>query len=381
MPIRDIPTEQGRERMIARKGTIEHPAMEQYSDTPIYNTKAVVQQTGVAAPTLRAWERRYKLLSPERADNTYRLYSQRDIMLIRWLKARTDEGMAISKAVSLFQQLSAEHQQNTRSDTNKEQPISTISSPEIFQVALPAAEQGEREATARFDWSDNSNDYMQKAYPALHNMQMVRERLLEAFSLLDESVAQTLIASMLAIYSVEKVCTELITPTLWQIGQRWAEGKVTITVEHFASNFFRGLLTNLFHISLDSHSSPLVLVASAPGEPHELATLMLALFLRRRGLRVAYLGQSIETGDLLHTIKQLTPSMVCLSLTMPAYLSELVNLGKHIADIPSPRPIFAFGGQAFSRYPNVIEQVPGIYLNGDLLTTVEQLKNMIMKHP
>jgi hypothetical protein len=67
--------------------------LERYSDVPVFNIKAMVQQSGVAAPTLRGWERRYAILSPERAQNDYRMYSERDIAIIRWLKERVDEGM------------------------------------------------------------------------------------------------------------------------------------------------------------------------------------------------------------------------------------------------------------------------------------------------
>jgi MerR family transcriptional regulator, light-induced transcriptional regulator len=62
---------------------IAFPELKRYSDFPLYNTKAVVQQTGIPAPTLRAWERRYTFLSPGRADNSYRRYSERDIAVIR----------------------------------------------------------------------------------------------------------------------------------------------------------------------------------------------------------------------------------------------------------------------------------------------------------
>ena len=60
--------------MTIYEGPIEWLDLEMFSATPVFNTKAVVQQTGIAAPTLRAWERRYDLLSPERANNDYRLY-------------------------------------------------------------------------------------------------------------------------------------------------------------------------------------------------------------------------------------------------------------------------------------------------------------------
>src|SRR2546427_12509418 len=87
------------------------PRLEHYSDVPLFNTKAVVHQTGIAAPTLRAWERRYMILSPERAHNDYRLYSERDIAIIRWLKERVDAGMSISQAIALFRHLEEEQRQ------------------------------------------------------------------------------------------------------------------------------------------------------------------------------------------------------------------------------------------------------------------------------
>ena len=96
--------------MSLRDGQSDWLDLEHYSDNPIFNTKAVVQQTGIPGPTLRAWERRYDILSPERANNDYRLYSERDIATIRWLKERVDEGMAIKQAIALFRHMKEEHQ-------------------------------------------------------------------------------------------------------------------------------------------------------------------------------------------------------------------------------------------------------------------------------
>ncbi len=62
-------------------------------DTPIYNLKAVVQETGLKPDTLRAWERRYgSLPEPNRTGGGHRLYSQQDINTLKWLLARQDEG-------------------------------------------------------------------------------------------------------------------------------------------------------------------------------------------------------------------------------------------------------------------------------------------------
>src|SRR5450759_5329798 len=99
-----------------REKRTEEPVLEHYSDVPLYNTKAVAQQTGIADPTLRAWERRYMILSPERADNDYRLYTERDIAIIRWLKDHVDAGMSISQAIALFRHLAEENKQLHRRD-------------------------------------------------------------------------------------------------------------------------------------------------------------------------------------------------------------------------------------------------------------------------
>jgi MerR family transcriptional regulator, light-induced transcriptional regulator len=322
-----------------REKPTEWPGLGHYADVPLFNTKAVAQQTGIAAPTLRAWERRYMILSPERAQNDYRLYSERDIAIIRWLKEHIDAGMAISQAIALFRHLEEEHNQ-------------------LHQSTSPS--QG------------NSS-------PTTNDMHFVQERLLDAFTKLDEDTASSLMASMLAIYPIEQVCTGLITPTLWEIGRLWEQGLITVSVEHFASAFFHSLLTNLLHITPTNNMNPLVIACCAPGEVHELAPLMLSLLLRRAGLRVAYLGQSIETEGLLQTIRQLSPALICVSMTLISYLEAVIELGQKLQELPPPRPACIFGGQVFEQHADLIARVPGVYVDGDMQTIITQLRRMALK--
>src|SRR5579884_1558535 len=91
--------------MLSREARVQPPALEGFSDVPLFNTKAVVHQTGVPAPTLRAWERRYGILSPHRGENDYRLYSERDIATVAWLRQRVESGMTISQAIALLHSL------------------------------------------------------------------------------------------------------------------------------------------------------------------------------------------------------------------------------------------------------------------------------------
>ena len=343
-----------------REKHTEWPDLELYPDLPLFNTKAVVQQTGIAAPTLRAWERRYTILSPERAQNGYRLYSERDIAIISWLKEHVDAGMSISQAIALFRHLEEEYNQLHRKDLPPER-----TSP--FQVTLSNPAVGIHETIAKGDEQEKNETY---------NMRFVRERLLDAFNSLDETTASRFMASTLAIYPIEQVCTELITPTLWEIGQLWEQGLITVTIEHFASAFFHGWLTNLLHAMPTSNTNPLVIACCAPGELHELAPLILSLLLRRAGLRVAYLGQSIETESLLQTVRQLSPALICISVTLISSLEAVTELGQKLQELPPPRPVLIFGGQAFEQRADLIARVPGVYVEGDMQTIITQLRRI-----
>ncbi len=325
----------------------ERPALEYYSDVPLLNMKAMVQQTGIAAPTLRAWERRYAILAPQRTHHAYRLYSERDVAIIRWLKERVDAGLSISQAVALLRHLEEEHNR-----------LHSTSRP-----ATPSAQQA------------NAAEIASHA-PATYNMRLAQDRLLAAFKAFDETAASRVMTSMLAIYPIEQICAELITPTLWEIGRLWEQEQITVSVEHFASNFFHSLLTNLSHTMPVNSAYPLVIACCAPGELHELGLLMLSLLLRRSGLRVAYLGQNIETAGLLQTIMQLSPAAICVSVTMPEYLEATIKLGQQMQEISPARPCLIFGGQAFKQHPDAIAQIPGVYLSGEMQRIVTQIRQM-----
>ena len=66
------------------------------------NISEVCQQTGVAAVTLRAWERRYGLIKPKRTPKGHRLYSQANIQEIMKIVGWLNRGVAISKVAELL---------------------------------------------------------------------------------------------------------------------------------------------------------------------------------------------------------------------------------------------------------------------------------------
>jgi DNA-binding transcriptional MerR regulator/methylmalonyl-CoA mutase cobalamin-binding subunit len=313
---------------------IQPPQLDAFADTPFFNTKAVVRQTSVPAPTLRAWERRYGILSPQRAENDYRLYSERDMAIIAWLRERVEQGMTISQAVAMLR-----------------------SSDALAHRARYDAPAGTPDA--EFSWPE------------------LQAALLDHFVELDEAGASAIINQALAVYSVEDVCLLLFVPTLTAIGDHWSVGDISITIEHFASTIVRGSLERLFHLAAIPQAAPLILVGCAPEEQHELGALMLALFLRRAGAQVAYLGQNVEPADLAFTVASARPAAVALSATLPQHAALLAKTVDRVRQAKEATPKIFVGGQAFAADPGLIGRVNGALLQQNALNAAYEIRSLL----
>ncbi len=346
--------------MRGQEPRVQPPALDASSDIPLYNTKAVVHQTGVPAPTLRAWERRYGVLTPRRGDNDYRLYSERDIVTVTWLRERVQTGMTISQAIALLKSLEPARRRTRRVARGAHLAYADESA---------GAEHG------------NGNGARAHAASAQvvgrFALEELHAHLLQQLVNFDEFSASRTIAQTMAVFAVEDVCTQVLAPVLAEIGRLWAEGALSIATEHFASAVVRAQLESLFRAAGSVEQSPLVFVGCAPGELHEIGALMLALFLRRAGLHVAYLGQSVEVESLAETVMDTRPAAVLLSAASRPQVATLVAVGKLLSELATPRPLFGFGGQAFAADASLAAQVPGLFLGASAEDAVRELKRRL----
>lgn len=288
-----------------------------YDDTPVYTIKTVVLETGIAPATLRAWERRYGVLSPGRSDGGYRLYSERDIATLRWLKNQVDAGVSISRAVAL---LEIRRQAGEAPEFEVERPGPTA----------PAE-------TARCPGA-------------------IVDELVDALNSFQEAQAEAILTEAFALYPVDVVAEEIIAPTLVQIGEGWHRGEVSVVQEHFATAFLRRRLTSLFDAYPQPSSGPLAITGSAPSEWHDIGILMVSLALRRRGWRVIYLGQNVPVEHLLNEVRKLKPEMLCLSAATADAAAALTDVHAQVAALPDPRPRLVFGGGAFNSHPELVQR-------------------------
>jgi len=312
-------------------------------DGPYSNLKAVVQQTGVRPDTLRAWERRYGLPSPNRSGGKHRLYSQHDISIIHWLLARQREGLSISRAVELWQRIEEEGRDPLQSPV----PTAPLSAPKVTLVAAGGAI-----ARLRQEWLDACLAY-------------------------DEQAAEQVITLAFALYPPETVCLELMQKAIAEIGERWYAGQTTVQQEHFASALAIRRLDSLIMAAPVPIHPGRILAACPPDENHIFSLLLLTFLLRRQGWAVTYLGASVPVEQLESTLAMTRPQLVILAAQQLHTAATLWDVAQvlHREQVP-----LAYGGLIFKLLPTLRSRIAGHFL-GERLDGVPQVVEMLMTMP
>lgn len=305
-----------------------------------FNLKAVVQETGLKPDTLRAWERRYGLPQPERTDGGHRLYSQKDIEILKWLVARQDEGMSISRAINLWHQLESEGKDPLLIDGISDATVSPTA---------PVYTGGQQTKELSHAWVDACLDF-------------------------DEQRAEHVLNQAFALYSQELVCFEILQRGLAQIGDGWHKGIVTVQQEHFASALAMRKLEGLVAATPPPSRPGRFIVACAPGEEHTFNPLLITFLLRRHGWEAIYLGADVPSFRMEITIAQTKPQLVILTAQQLHTAASLMEMAMALQreDVQ-----VAYGGLIFNLWPVIRKRIPGFFL-GERMDTITQAieKNM-----
>jgi MerR family transcriptional regulator, light-induced transcriptional regulator len=289
---------------------------------PIYTIQMVSQKTGIQAVTLRMWERRYAILTPARSAGNYRLYSDREVALLRWLKREVDSGTPIRQAAAQLESRLA-HQ----------------------------------------EWPPVLPELRSKGDPHHQATRLARE-LFKALMKADEGHAGRLLRQAHASLDLDSLCLRVLTPCLVEVGEAWHRGEIRIAQEHFASGFLRGHLLSLYQAYPLRRGAPRAFVGCAPSEQHEIGALMLAVLMRRGGVRVDYLGANLEPSDLLAYVRDQRPALVALSAASEPSALALAAIADGLARL-RPRPALGFGGRAFDQVPSLRTELKGRFLGED----------------
>lgn len=256
-----------------------------------FRIHVVAELVGVSENLLRAWERRYQLVTPARSPSGYRAYSNEDVELLRKVKRLTDDGMAIGDVARQLPQLRAAVAREAAQrpvDAPDERPLAPV-------VPLPVQTlAGWRQAMLA---STEKND--------------------------QGAIARTLDEASTRLSPVA-LAEELVAPVLVEVGERWVRGELSVAQEHLVTHAVRSKLLQLFE-RLPRGDGARVLCATLPGDEHEVGLLMAALRFREAGWQVTFLGANTPVEEIGRMGQALHPVTVALSCTQQVSEAEVLR--------------------------------------------------------
>ena len=261
--------------------------MPDMDESPQLRIGELARRTGVAAELLRAWERRYGLLTPTRTSGGYRLYSADDVRSVGRMRELLASGLSAAEAAR-----------------------ATLVSPAAAPATPAPAEAGVELRAALDD--------------------------------LDDAAAHAAFDRLLAEFSVGSVLENVVLPVLRDLGDGWARGDVSVAQEHFASNVVRGRMLGLAR-GWDRGGGPRAVLACPSGERHDLGLLAFGLALREHGWRITFLGGDTPAETLADTVADLAPAAVVLAVADTALLGASAD---SLRELPGTATVWIGGAGA-----------------------------------
>ncbi|HET8593033.1 MAG TPA: MerR family transcriptional regulator [Solirubrobacterales bacterium] len=230
------------------------------ADGPRVRIGELSRRTGVGADRLRAWERRYGLLRPERSEGGFRLYGREDERRVRAMKTLIESGASAAEAARLA----------------------------VADVSRGAGPESPGEPS--LEASD---------------LAMALERF-------DGATANAILDEALTRLTVEGVAERLVLPVMRDIGRRWRSGELSVAQEHFATGLIRGRLLALGR-NWGAGVGPMAVLACPPDERHDVGLVVFGVVLRSRGWRITYLGPDTPIETIATAVAGLRPAAVVLA--------------------------------------------------------------------
>ncbi|GAB4241505.1 MAG: MerR family transcriptional regulator [Ekhidna sp.] len=231
----------------------------------VYSIKDLEHLSGIKAHTIRIWEQRYKLFSPQRTATNIRFYNDEDLKLILNIATLRDHGHKISKIVNMPYDLMLQ---------------------EIGNIGNEAL---------------THNDQIHWLTIAMIDM--------------DEKAFTNQLETSIEKIGFERTMMEVIYPFMRKIGVLWLTNSINPAQEHFISHLVRQkVITATDNLEIEE-DNPLFLLFLPEGELHELGLLFANYLLRSRGVKTIFFGQTVPLDALEEVYHKFNPDFLLTAMT------------------------------------------------------------------
>ena len=286
----------------------------------LYTIKYVSQRTGLTPHVIRAWEKRYQAVVPQRSPKNRRLYSEDDVKRLQLLKRITDAGHTISQVANLST--------DDLSDlAQRDGPVAPRISENYFRSARKS----------------DADSYYRECLSAVLNLDPEELELAYDRALID--------------LTRPLLIRDVIVPLFEEIGNLWRNGSLKIVNEHMASSVTRTFLLNLLRTTEVSGSAPKIVIATTAGQWHDIGALIVALKAAEYGWQAVYFGPNLPAEEIAAGVKQCNARAVAVSITHlldpHPLVEEMRKLRKYVG-----KDIALFvGGQAVGNQTQILSEI------------------------
>ncbi len=231
--------------------------------------------TGLSLDTVRAWERRYKVVKPERSARG-RLYDDADVLRFIQLRTAVGRGYAIGE-------------------------VATLSGPELQDLVASSAEPAIQAPSPQQDSVSGSRI----------------DSVLAAVETFDGALINEELGRLAALLSPADFVHQVALPLMRETGDRWHAGTLQTAHEHMVTESIRDLLGTMARLNRPGDAQPRILGTTPAGELHDLPVLASAVLAGARGFGIAYLGPNLPAEQILFAANRIRPQVVLLGVTTP----------------------------------------------------------------
>jgi DNA-binding transcriptional MerR regulator len=240
-----------------------------------YKIKDLETLTGIKAHTIRIWEKRYGLITPDRTESLIRTYTNNELILLLNISLLNKNGYKISKIASL-----------------------------------------EEDEIAQKVWALNTNNTIDSS----------TEKLILALVKLDESLFKNTLQEVIESVGLERAFVDHLIQFLDRIGIMWLVGTISIVQEHFISNLVRQkIISEIDKLEIPKSIQPPVMLYLPENEWHEISLLFYQFILRKNGVPTIYLGQSLPYDSLIECIIEQKPRALITSWLTSVDKKTIIN--------------------------------------------------------
>jgi DNA-binding transcriptional MerR regulator/methylmalonyl-CoA mutase cobalamin-binding subunit len=302
--------------------------------TKKFSMKAASRMTGLTPHAIRAWERRYGVVTPGRDSNNRRFYRESDIERLALLRKATGAGHPISQAAGY----------------SKEELQEIAGAMNVIDMPSRKSPEPLRTAGAAGDLS------IVRDYGAY------MEDILTAVERMDRKSLEEILISVETEVGRNALLERVVIPLMERIGDLWRKGEVRISHEHLATQAVRTFLGSLLASQKTFPGAPHVVVTTPSDQVHEIGALSAAVTVASEGWNVTYLGPSLPSEEIAGAVSYNGSKALVLSLIYPEsdplVARELRKLRRYLPVLP-----ILVGGRARQSYSQVLGEIDAIVVN------------------